>query len=126
MTTGLAFLPPDPKVLSRGDIIVGDLSDLLGREGIVSDAAELVPFETDGFIAVRRLPLAVALPRSTAEVAAVLKYCARYDIPVVPRGAGTSLSGGALPMADAVVIGLMRMNRILEIDLDDRLAVVEA
>ena len=126
MTTGLAFLPPDQKVLSRRDIIVGDLGDLLGKDGIVSDARELVPFETDGFIAVRRLPLAVALPRTTQEVAAVLKYCARYDIPVVPRGAGTSLSGGAIPQEDAVVIALTRMNRILDVDFPNRSATVQA
>lgn len=126
MTTGPAFLPPDQRVLSRRDIIVGDLGDLLGADGIVSDARELVPFETDGFIAVRRLPLAVALPRTTAEVAAVLKYCARYDIPVVPRGAGTSLSGGAIPQEDAVVIALTRMNRILDVDFPNRCATVQA
>ena len=85
-----------------------------------------MPFETDGFIAVRNLPLAVALPRTTAEVAAVLKYCARYDIPVVPRGAGTSLSGGAIPQQDAVVIALTRMNRILDINFANRAAVVQA
>jgi glycolate oxidase len=126
MTTGVAFLPPDQNVLARRDIIVGDLEDLLGKDGIVSDARELVPFETDGFIAIRRLPLAVALPRSTAEVAAVLKYCSRYDIPVVPRGAGTSLSGGAIPQEDAVVIALTRMSRILDVDLANRCATVQA
>jgi len=126
MTTGLAFLPPDQKVLSRRNIIVADLVDLLGREGIVSDAAELVPFETDGFIAVRRLPLAVALPRTTQEVSALLKYCSRYDIPVVPRGAGTSLCGGAIPQEDAVVIALTRMNRILDVDFPNRAATVQA
>jgi glycolate oxidase len=68
----------------------------------------------------------VVLPTSTEQVAAVLRYCHANGIRVVPRGAGTSLSGGALPLADAVVIGLMRMNRILEVDLADRLAVVEA
>lgn len=126
MTTGLAFLPPDQKVLSRRDVIVDDLRDLLGVEGVVGDAAELAPFETDGFIAVRRLPLCVVLPRTTQEVAAVLKYCARYDIPVVPRGAGTSLSGGAIPQEDAVVIALTRMNRILEADYANRTATVQA
>jgi glycolate oxidase len=126
MTQTLAFLPPDQKVLSRRDVIVGDLGDLLGVEGVVSDAAELVPFETDGFIAVRQLPLCVVLPRTTQEVAAALKYCARYNIPVVPRGAGTSLSGGAIPQNDAVVIALTRMNRILETDFANRTATVQA
>jgi len=126
MTEALAFLPPDARVLARRDIIIADLVDLLGSEGIVSDARELVPFETDGFIAVRNLPLAVALPRTTAEVAELLKYCTRYDIPVVPRGAGTSLSGGAIPQTDALVIALTRMNRILGVDFDNRAAVVQA
>jgi glycolate oxidase len=126
MNEALAFLPPDARVLARRDIIIADLRELVGPEGIVSDAFELVPFETDGFIAVRNLPLAVALPRTTAEVAELLKYCARYDIPVVPRGAGTSLSGGAIPQSDALVIALTRMNRILEIDFENRAAVVQA
>ena len=122
----MAFLPPDEKILARRDIIIGDLRELVGPEGIVSDAAELAPFETDGFIAVRNPPLAVALPRSTAEVSAVLKYCARYGIPVVPRGAGTSLSGGAIPQRDAIIIALTRMNRILEVDYANRAAMVQA
>jgi glycolate oxidase len=126
MAQSLAFLPADSKVLSRRDVIIGDLSELVGPEGIVSDPLELVPFETDGFIACRNLPLAVALPRSTAEVAALLKYCARYDIPVIPRGAGTSLSGGAIPQADGLVIALTRMNRILEVDFANRSATVQA
>jgi glycolate oxidase len=93
---------------------------------LVSSDRELMPFETDGFIAYRRMPLAVALPRTTEEVAAILKYCARYQIPVVPRGAGTSLSGGAIPQEDAVVIALTRMSRILEVDYANRVARVQA
>jgi glycolate oxidase len=126
MGQSLAFLPPDSKILSRRDVIIGDLRELVGPEGIVSEARELIPFETDGFIACRNPPLAVALPRTTAEVSELLKYCARYDIPVVPRGAGTSLSGGAVPQADALVIALTKMNRIIEIDFDNRCAVVQA
>ena len=68
----------------------------------------------------------MVLPETTEQVAAILRYCHRNGVRVIPRGAGTSLSGGALPLADAVVIGLMRMNRILEVDYDNRLAVVEA
>ncbi|WP_048861605.1 FAD-linked oxidase C-terminal domain-containing protein, partial [Acidisphaera rubrifaciens] len=81
---------------------------------------------TDGLPAYRQLPLAVALPETTEQAAAVLRFCHRNGVRVIPRGAGTSLSGGALPLADAVVVGMMRMNRILEIDYDDRLAVVQA
>ena len=122
----IRFLTPKAPVLSRRDAIVADLADLLPPECLVHEARALVPFETDGFIAYRRRPLAVALPGTTAEVAAVLKYCHRYQVPVVPRGAGTSLSGGAIPEEDAVVVCLSRMNRILEVDTANRTATVQA
>jgi glycolate oxidase len=86
----------------------------------------LKPYESDGLAAYRQVPMAVVLPETTAQVAAVMEFLHREGVRVVPRGAGTSLSGGALPMEDAVVLGLMRLNRILEIDYDDRLAVVQA
>ncbi len=123
---------PDPKpgVLARREAIIADLRRLVPGgplgEGVIGEPARLKPYETDGLSAYRQPPLAVVLPTSTAEVAAVLRYCHAQGIRVVPRGAGTSLSGGALPLADAVVIGLMRLNRILEVDFADRLAVVEA
>jgi glycolate oxidase len=126
MTGAIGFLEPKASVLSRRDIIVGDLADLLPPECLVHEARELVPFETDAFIAYRRVPLAVALPQTTEQVAAVMKYCLRYGIPVVPRGAGTSLSGGAIPQEDAVVLGLSKMNRILDVDLSNRTATVQA
>ncbi|MCQ2005221.1 FAD-linked oxidase C-terminal domain-containing protein [Rhizobium sp. NRK18] len=126
MTGAIGFLEPKASVLSRRDIIVGDLADLLPPECLVHEARELVPFETDAFIAYRRVPLAVTLPQTTEHVSAVLKYCHRYGIPVVPRGAGTSLSGGAIPQKDAVVLGLSKMNRILDVDLANRTATVQA
>nr|WP_245365611.1 FAD-linked oxidase C-terminal domain-containing protein [Neorhizobium galegae] len=119
-------MKPRAEVLARRSVIIADLADLLPPECLVHEARELVPFETDAFVAYRRLPLAVALPKTTAEVAAVLKYCHRYGIPVVPRGAGTSLCGGAIPQEDAVVIGLSRMTQILEIDTFNRTATVQA
>lgn len=126
MSETIAFLKPRADVLARRSIIIADLADLLPPEGLVHEPRELVPFETDAFVSYRRLPLAVALPTSTAEVAAVLRYCHRYGIPVVPRGAGTSLCGGAIPQEDAVVIGLSRLSRILEIDPFNRTATVQA
>jgi len=122
----IGFLPPRPAVLARRREIVADLLDLLPEGCLVHEPRELVPFETDAFVSYRRLPLAVALPETTAQVAAVLKYCHRYGIPVVPRGAGTSLSGGAIPQEDAVVLGLSKMSRILEVDYANRCAVVQA
>ncbi|MBT9368947.1 FAD-linked oxidase C-terminal domain-containing protein [Rhizobium sp. CSW-27] len=126
MSETIAFLKPRADVLARRSTIIADLADLLPPEGLVHEPRELVPFETDAFVSYRRLPLAVALPTSTAEVAAVLRYCHRYGIPVVPRGAGTSLCGGAIPQEDAVVIGLSRLSRILEIDPFNRTATVQA
>ena len=126
MVGTIPFLPPRAAVLARRSEIVADLADLLPRECLIHEARELVPFETDAFVSYRRLPLAVALPRSTQQVAAVLKYCHRHGIPVVPRGAGTSLSGGAIPQEDAVVIGLSKMNSILDIDLPNRATTVQA
>jgi glycolate oxidase len=122
----IGFLAPRPAVLSRRREIVADLLDLLPEGCLVHEPRELVPFETDAFVSYRRLPLAVALPETTAQVAAVLKYCHRYGIPVVPRGAGTSLSGGAIPQEDAVVVGLSKMSRILEVDYANRTATVQA
>jgi glycolate oxidase len=112
--------------MSRRAAIVSDLADLMPPECLVHEARELVPFETDAFISYRRLPLAVALPKTTAQVAAVLKYCHRYGVPVVPRGAGTSLSGGAIPQEDAVVLCLSKMARLLELDYANRTATVQA
>jgi glycolate oxidase len=126
MAEAISFLAPRADVLARRREIVADLADLLPSECLIHEPRELMPFETDAFISYRRMPLAVALPRTTAEVAAVMKYCHRYGIPVVPRGAGTSLSGGAIPQEDAVVLGLSKMNRVLDVDLANRTARVQA
>jgi glycolate oxidase len=126
MAQAISFLAPRADVLARRREIVADLAAMLPPECLVHEPRELVPFETDAFVAYRRVPLAVALPRTTSEVAAVMKYCHRYGIPVVPRGAGTSLSGGAIPQEDAVVLGLSKMNRILDVDLPNRTLTAQA
>lgn len=126
MSEAIQFLPPRPEVLARRSIIIDDLRGLLPADCVIHEARELVPFETDAFVSYRRMPLAVVLPRTTSQVAAVMKYCHRNSIPVVPRGAGTSLSGGAIPQEDAVVLGLSRMARIIEIDYANRTATVQA
>ncbi|OHV85489.1 FAD-linked oxidase C-terminal domain-containing protein [Ensifer sp. LCM 4579] len=126
MSETIGFLEPRQAVLDRRLEIIADLADLLPEGSLISDERGLKPFETDAFLAYRRIPLAVALPETTEQVAAVLKYCSRYGIPVVPRGAGTSLSGGAIPQEDAVVVGLSKMSRILDIDLFNRAATVQA
>ena len=94
-------------------------------EGVIASEQAMRPYETDGLTAYRQLPMVVVLPETTAQVAAVLRYCHREGIKVVPRGAGTSLSGGALPLGDGVLLGMAKFNRIREIDFDNRVAVVE-
>ena len=119
---------PEPKadVLARRDEIVSALGALLPAEAVITDTLRLKPYETDGLPAYRQVPMAVVLPSTTEQVAAVMALCHANGVRVVPRGAGTSLSGGALPMADAVVLGMMRLNRILDIDYADRCARVQA
>jgi glycolate oxidase len=98
----------------------------LGAEGVLSSPSELVVYECDGFTIEKSRPDAVVFPRSTEEVAEVVRLCNRHGISVVPRGAGTSLSGGCLPVGGGVVVMLTRMKRVVTIDLRNRLAVVEA
>jgi glycolate oxidase len=117
---------PKPDILARRDAIVAGLRALLPPTGVIAEPLLLKPYETDGLAAYHQVPLVVVLPETTEQVAAVMAFCNREGVRVVPRGAGTSLSGGALPLADGVVLGLMRMNRILDIDYGDRCATVQA
>ncbi len=94
-------------------------------DGVICEERELKPYESDGLTAYRQPPLVVVLPKTTEQVSAALAWCHREGIKVVPRGGGTSLSGGALPLADGVLLGLSRMNRVLDIDYVDRIAVVQ-
>ena len=116
---------PDAGILSRRATIITDLGRLVPDENIIVDENQLRAYECDGLSAYRQLPLTVVLPETTAQVAAILKYCQDEGVKIVPRGAGTSLSGGALPLADAVTLGLGKFNRILEIDYDNRCVVVQ-
>ena len=116
---------PDRAVLDRSSAIIKDLEALIGTDGVISEEEGRRAFEADALTAYRQIPLAVVLPRSTADVSKILKYCHQNRLKVVPRGAGTSLSGGALPAADAIVIGLSRMNRVIETDFVNRTITVE-
>ncbi len=117
---------PDETILARRSAIVARLGAVLPADAVIDDPTETRAYECDALSAYRCAPLAVILPRSTAEVAAALKVCHEEGVPVVPRGSGTSLSGGALPTADSVILGIARMNRVLEVDYDDRFIRVEA
>ncbi len=120
----MLFAPPDPDILARRDAILAGLRGILS-DGVVSEPAGLDAFDGDALTAYRQAPLACVLPRTREEVSALLRFASEEGVPVIPRGAGTSLSGGALPRADAILIGLGRMNRIVEIDLENRCVVAE-
>ena len=116
---------PDQDIIRQQAKIAADLTKLIGAEGVVSDQNAMSVFESDGLNGYRQTPMVVALPANAQDVAKVMKYCQKHDIKIVPRGAGTSLSGGALPLADAVLLGLSRMNQILEIDYENRAVVAQ-
>jgi glycolate oxidase len=116
---------PDSDVVARRGSIVADLRSLVGNDAVIADEDGCRAFETDGLTAYRRMPLAVVLPQTTDEVSKLLRYCHGQGIKVVPRGAGTSLCGGALPAEDTVVIGVSKMNRVLSVDYSCRTAVVQ-
>ncbi len=116
---------PDAAILARKGEIVRALSAIVPGEGVIGDDDGLVPFQSDGLSAYRQQPLAVVLPETTEQVSWVLAWCQANGVKVVPRGAGTSLSGGALPLADGVILGMAKFNRILEVDLANRCAVVQ-
>jgi glycolate oxidase len=116
---------PDAAILGRRERIVATLRTIVPGEGVIATERELRPYESDGLSAYRQLPMVVVLPETTDQVAQVLRYCHAEGIKVVPRGAGTSLSGGALPLADGVLLGMAKFNRIREVDFENRVAVVE-
>ncbi len=116
---------PNGDVIASKARIVARLRGVLAADAVIEDATETRAYECDALTAYRCPPLAVVLPGSTAEVAAVLRICHQEAVPVVPRGTGTSLAGGALPTADAVVLGVARMNAVLETDYDNRFIRVE-
>jgi glycolate oxidase len=116
---------PDAAVIRRRAEIAAALSRIVPGEGVIVAEAERRAYESDGLSAYRQPPLVVVLPATVAQVAAVMRYCRDNGIKVVPRGAGTSLSGGALPLADAVLLGMAKFNRILAIDYDNRCVVAQ-
>ena len=116
---------PDAEVIARRADIVRALGKIVPGEGVIDDRAALRAYESDGLTAYRQPPMIAVLPETVAQVSAVLRYCHGEGIKVVPRGAGTSLSGGALPLADGILLGLGKFNRVLDIDYANRCAVVQ-
>ena len=109
----------------RMSSLVAQLAEIVGRDGLLSAREELLVYECDGYTIEKNPPDVVVFPTTTEQVVAIVKACVAANVPFVPRGAGTSLAGGCLPVGGGVMIALTRMRRILEVNLEDRYAVVE-
>jgi glycolate oxidase len=116
---------PDEAVLARRDELIAALQAIVPGEGVITDDMELSVYESDGLTAYRQRPMAAVLPETVDQISSILELCGEFGCKIVPRGAGTSLSGGSLPVADGIVLGLGKFNRVLEIDYDNRCAVVQ-
>ena len=116
---------PDAATLARRETVVRALRAIVPGDGVIDDRAALRAYESDGLTAYRQPPMVAVLPETSSQVAEILRYCQGAGVKVVPRGAGTSLSGGALPLADGVLLGLGKFNRVLEIDYANRCVVVQ-
>lgn len=123
----MPLLMPDPNLhqIARRDAIAAELRRIVPRQSVISDETGRRVYESDGYTAYGDLPLLVVLPETIDQVSQILAYCYDRDIKIVPRGAGTSLSGGAMPLQDGIVLGMAKFNKILAIDEDNRLAVVQ-
>ncbi len=118
--------PPNPAIIARKPELITRLRQVLPKDAVISDMAETRAYECDALTAYKCPPLAAVLPSSTQEVSDVLRICHEMGVPVVPRGSGTSLSGGALPTADSVILGVARLNAVLETDYDNRFIKVQS
>src|SRR6266571_5102730 len=116
---------PDAAIIARRDEIAAALRAIVPGDGVIVSDPLRRAYESDGLTAYRQPPLVVVLPSTVEQVAAVLRYCQAEGVKVVPRGAGTSLSGGALPLADGVLLGMAKFNRILDVDYDNRCVVAQ-
>ena len=123
--SALTMPPVDDAVVARRPEIVAKLAALTAPDRVVADEGSMRVYESDGVTAYHQIPFVVVLPETVAEVSEILRYCHAEGIKVVPRGAGTSLSGGALPLADGILMSMMKFNRVLEVNYEDRVAVVQ-
>ena len=117
---------PDPNILRRKAAVLSRLRQVLPEDAVIHDEAETRAYECDALTAYRCPPMIAVLPATTQEVSDVLRICHDEGVPVVPRGSGTSLAGGALPTADCVILGVARMNDVLEVDYDNRFIRVQS
>ena len=116
---------PDATIIARRKSIIKELRRILPEASVIAEEEGMRAYECDGLTAYRQLPFIVVLPETTEQISRVLRYCYEAEVKIVPRGAGTSLSGGALPLADAITLGLGKLNSIREIDYDNRCVVAQ-
>ena len=115
----------DNSIIERRNEIADGLRTIIPSHCVIDNEASMKAYDADGLSAYRQMPLVVVLPETTQQVADVMKWCRDQNIKIVPRGAGTSLSGGALPLADGVLLGLGKFNQILDIDYENRCVVTQ-
>ena len=123
--TSLQMPKVEKSIISNKDKIVLDIGKITKKENILFHEDEVKPYETDALAAYRQAPLLVVLPETVSEVSSILKYCNENKIKVVPRGAGTGLSGGALPLEDGILMCLTKFNKIIEIDYRNKCVVTQ-
>ena len=114
---------PEGQILAQREGLLADLRAIVPGEGVIADNIALRAYESDGLSVYRQAPMAVVLPETVEQVSNIMQLCDRRQIKGVPRGAGTSLSGGALPLEDGIILGLGKFNKILEIDFDNSINV---
>ena len=116
---------PDRDILSRRDDIIAGLKSMLPDECVLDSLTSMRAYDADGLSSYRQTPLAVVLPTNVAQIASVMRWCKHNEVKIVPRGAGTSLSGGATPLADGILLSLGKFNKILDIDYENRCVVTQ-
>ena len=116
---------PDSEILSRRDDIIAGLKSVLPNESVLDSLTSMRAYDADGLSSYRQTPLAVVLPTNVAQIASVMRWCKHNEVKIVPRGAGTSLSGGATPLADGILLSLAKFNKILDIDYENRCVVTQ-
>ena len=123
--TKLAMPKIDRKLISKKNEVITKLKKIVNTENVLDHEDQIRPFETDALTAYKQKPLAVIFPENTEQVSKILSYCNEQRIKVVPRGAGTGLSGGALPLADSILLCLGKFNKIINIDYKNRCVVAQ-
>jgi glycolate oxidase len=119
------IITPDPEILARRDVLISKLEHLVPSDCLLCHEDQLRPYETDAQTMHKAVPMAVVLPETTEQVSAVMALCSELGVKVVPRGAGTGLSGGAVPLEDGVIIGLAKFNKIIDVDFENRCVVAQ-